>query len=147
MRSWLIDQTPLTEKAFQAIISCVKKIVKQMGFKFNKLLMPTIMYADKYLTNARTQIHYDLLFQLLLTSAIVAVKMWEDTGADMELVSYLTNTPKKDLGTMERLFLQKLNYELVLTTEDIEEFENDNQEPAAGGIILLHPIATTTVAC
>lgn len=93
-----------------------------MGYRYKKnLLLPTILYADKYVQNGGI-IHESKIFHLLLTSANLTVKFWEDCGIDTDLVAEVTGLTKKQISTMERVFLSTINYNLYLSSEDIEQW-------------------------
>ncbi len=61
---------------------------------------------------------------MLLVSAMVTVKMWEDWGISAGIVEEVIGISRKQLTEMERKFLSALDYSLFLSDEEIEEFKD-----------------------
>lgn len=123
MRCWLKDGEIISEDTMKQYFSCIKRLVKLMNYDYTKhILFATIIYAERYVqnTNLITTSH---LFRLLLTSTIVTLKFWEDAGVDLELCSYVFGINKKEINDMERHFLIKVDYGLILQNEEIDSFE------------------------
>ncbi|PRP80689.1 hypothetical protein PROFUN_11648 [Planoprotostelium fungivorum] len=100
--------------------SCIKDLVKLMGYRYKKhLLLPTIIYMDRYIRKTGPIVPADF-FRLLLTSAIVTVKFWEDWGVDADLVQEVCGLSRKDIGNMERNFLSTIDYSLFLTPQEVD---------------------------
>jgi len=129
VHSWLtIDQDPIPSHLLRDYFKCIKQLVKLMGYRYQKtLLFPTLIYADKFI-QIDGPVSSDRIFHLLLISALVAVKMWEDTGIDMDLISQVSGLPKKEISDMERNFLEKLEYKLFLTDKDLASFTAYHQK-------------------
>jgi len=121
--SWLIDSNALTPSALQQYLSCIKQLVKVMGYDFKKdFVKAVIIYGDIYIMNA-SKISTGHLFKLLLISSVVAVKFWEDSGIDLDLCSYVFGISKKEISAMERHFLSTINFKLQITNDDLVNFD------------------------
>ncbi len=95
---------------------------------YRNLLFPTIIYADRYIKKRGQLPGTRDLFNLLLTSALVAVKMWEDCGVNFKTVLKYTGITRKQICSMERQFLGALEYSLFLSAEDVIEFVTKTRE-------------------
>jgi hypothetical protein len=70
------------------------------------------------------QIATSQVFQVLLISALITVKFWEDYGIDAQLVEEVVGIPARDINLMEMTFLRVIEWSLYLSEEDIEQFKN-----------------------
>jgi len=121
--SWLTDSNSLESSTLQQYISCIKQLVKVMGYDFKKdFVKAVIIYGDTYIMNA-SKISTGHLFKLLLISSVVAVKFWEDSGIDLDLCSYVFGISKKEISSMEKHFLCTINFKLQITSEDLVNFD------------------------
>ncbi len=69
-----------------------------MGYRYMKnLLLPTVIYADKFVKKGGLVKECEV-FRLLLISAVVTVKFWEDCGIDVELVEAVSGISKKEIS-------------------------------------------------
>jgi len=95
------------------------------GYHYKRnLLIPTLIYADKYVQRCGQLGDLRDAFLLLLVSAMVTVKMWEDWGISAGIVEEVIGISRKQLTEMERKFLSALDYSLFLSDEEIQEFKD-----------------------
>eukprot|EP01119_Soliformovum_irregulare_P004421 TRINITY_DN15414_c0_g1_i1.p1 TRINITY_DN15414_c0_g1~~TRINITY_DN15414_c0_g1_i1.p1 ORF type:complete len:196 (+),score=38.29 TRINITY_DN15414_c0_g1_i1:326-913(+) len=125
VNGWIkAGQAKLDREMLKTYLDCIKNLIKLMGYRFTKtLLLPTIIYADKFVQSSGL-LDSTQIFHLLLISSLVATKFWEDTGADMNLASYISGISKKEICDMERTFLKSIDFALFIDQEDVDEFEN-----------------------
>ncbi|EGC28276.1 hypothetical protein DICPUDRAFT_160401 [Dictyostelium purpureum] len=135
---WLISYDPAYEStafrnevllAIDEIFDIVLAILDMMKCSSN-LLIPIIMYADKFVT--RSGIKHNQLFNLLLTSTVVSLKFWsESTQVNNAIIAEIFNFSLKDMNLMERRFLLGVDYNLFLNSTHVNNFliqlyENQN---------------------
>jgi len=102
----------------------IKDIVHMEGYHYKRnLLVPTLIYADKYVQKCGPVADMRDAFLLLLISAMVTVKMWEDWGISSGVVEEFVGISRKQLREMERKFLAALDYSLFLSEEEIQQFK------------------------
>jgi len=91
-------------------------------YKFPRhMFIPVIQYANRFV--AKYGIKHNQLFNLLLTSSMVAMKFWDDTtpitnSRVADAFRYSTN----EVRIMEMRFLKGLDYSLSLTTDEVRMF-------------------------
>eukprot|EP01114_Cavostelium_apophysatum_P009210 TRINITY_DN22301_c0_g1_i1.p1 TRINITY_DN22301_c0_g1~~TRINITY_DN22301_c0_g1_i1.p1 ORF type:complete len:184 (+),score=32.34 TRINITY_DN22301_c0_g1_i1:184-735(+) len=127
INSWITsDHEPIEHEQLADYLGCIKQLCQLMGYHFkSNLLLPSVIYADKYVHTVGT-LDRDQVFHLLLTSALVAIKFWEDEGVDIELTCEIFGIDRKYFVQLEKDFLITLDYELMLSTKDIETFAHAN---------------------
>jgi hypothetical protein len=126
VNSWLKSNQCVSDHAIKEYIRCIKQLVKLMGYRYKKnLLLPTVIYADKFVKKDGLIDESDI-FRVLLVSALVTVKFWEDTGIDADLASYVSGFTKKEICDLERRFLNVIDYKLFLDNSDIEMFDTSS---------------------
>jgi len=124
LNSWLQpDEYPFTFEIVDDFIHCIRQLLQCATINYKKnarfLMFPTVVYADKFV-KMRGPIKQRHVLELLVISGMVAIKMYNDSGADMEMISFLTGISKKDLTTMERNFLASIEFSLFLNPEDLD---------------------------
>jgi len=88
------------------------------------IFIPMLIYADKYVR--KYGINHCQLFNLLLTSMIVTMKMWDDTSSITNAsIAKTFNYRLKDVNLMEKWFLSGLEYKLSMTDDDVDTFIHD----------------------
>jgi len=91
-------------------------------YKFPRhMFIPVILYANRFVS--KYGIKHNQLFNLLLTSSLVAMKFWDDTTPITntriaDAFRYSTN----EVRIMEMRFLKGLDYSLSLTTDEVKMF-------------------------
>jgi len=104
------------------LIDCIERLITMMEYDFSKILWPMLIYAEKYV-KITAPVTGAGLFPLLVVSASVATKMWEDYGPDLELTAHVCGISKREISYMERDFLQKLHFNLNLQMKDLDAFQ------------------------
>jgi len=106
-------------------LQVIKDIVHMEGYHYKRnLLVPTLIYADKYVEKCGQVGDLRDAFLLLLISSMVTVKMWEDWGISAGVVEEAVGISRKELTLMERRFLSALDYSLFLSDQDIQDFKS-----------------------
>ncbi|KAF2070132.1 hypothetical protein CYY_008545 [Polysphondylium violaceum] len=86
----------------------------------------TVLYLIIYSSDRfveRTGINHHQIFNLLLTSAIVNLKFWNETiYIQNKTIADIFSFSVKDLNTMERRFLYGLDYNLCVTPNELDFF-------------------------
>lgn len=91
-------------------------------YKFPRhMFIPVILYANRFVS--KYGIKHNQLFNLLLTSSLVAMKFWDDTtpitnARVADAFRYSIN----EVRIMEMRFLKGLDYSLSLTTDEVKMF-------------------------
>lgn len=91
-------------------------------YKFPRhMFVPIVMYAHKFVT--KYGIKHNQLFNLLLTSTMVAMKFWDDTTPVTNLrIAETFRYSLQEVRIMEQRFLKGLDYSFSLTTNDVKLF-------------------------
>jgi len=71
---------------------------------------------------ARGAFKQEHILELLIVSAMISLKMHNDTGAKMDVLSFLSGLSKVELIDMERNFLASVEYKLVVDPLEIAVF-------------------------
>lgn len=140
VNSWLgADQAKVDRATVKQLLKCLRQLITLMGFRYNKkLILPTFIYVDRFIQK-HGHIEYKNLFNILLVSALVTLKFWEeDSGVDMNLTSYVSGIPVKEITALERDFLGKIDYSLFLSPTDVEQWTKN---------VRISAIPTTTAVC
>ncbi|KAF2073492.1 hypothetical protein CYY_005201 [Polysphondylium violaceum] len=126
---WLIHYDPAYEStafrkevlvAIDEIFEIVLAILDMMKCS-NNLLIPIIIYADKFVY--RSGIKHNQLFNLLLTSTVVSLKFWsESTQVNNAIVAEIFDFSLKDMNLMERRFLTGVDYNLFLNSNQVTNY-------------------------
>jgi len=91
-------------------------------YKFPRhMFIPVILYANRFVS--KYGIKHNQLFNLLLTSTLIAMKFWDDTtpitnARVADAFRYSIN----EVRIMEMRFLKGLDYSLSLSTDDVKLF-------------------------
>jgi len=91
-------------------------------YKFPRhMFIPVVQYADRFVR--KYGIKHNQLFNLLLTSTLVAMKFWDDTTpiTNKRVADAFRYTPA-EVRIMEQRFLKGLDYSLSLTSDEIKFF-------------------------
>ncbi len=128
VNQWLSSDSPaISRSVLKTFLTSIKDLIHMMGYRFTtNLLFPTIIYANKFVKLTELIPDLKALFHLLLVSALITVKMWEDCGIDSLLVEEVVGVSRKQISLMERRFLAVLDYNLFLTPDHIDQFQHDH---------------------
>jgi len=85
------------------------------------MFIPVVLYANRFVT--KYGIKHNQLFNLLLTSSLVAMKFWDDTTpiTNTRIADAFRYSPS-EVRIMEVRFLKGLNYSFSLTTDEVRMF-------------------------
>jgi hypothetical protein len=91
-------------------------------YKFPRhMFIPVILYANRFVS--KYGIKHNQLFNLLLTSSLVAMKFWDDTTpVTNSRVADAFRYSIQEVRIMEMRFLKGLDYSLSLTTDEVKMF-------------------------
>jgi len=90
----------------------------------DNLLLSTVFYADRFVKRRGVKLEEPRkAFLVLLISALVTIKMWEDFEVKTETLERFTGISKKQISVLERQFLGVLEYSLIFTYEEMVSFQ------------------------
>jgi len=100
--------------SFFDIIFCILE-----NYRFPaSMIIPILMYADKFAL--KQGIKHEQLFYLMLSSAMVCIKFWDDTTSlRNSAIAQAFNYSLKSVNSIERNFLKGLEYNLALSTPEV----------------------------
>lgn len=135
VNSWLLYDTDselgmqLSLLDLRCILTRIELVFEMMGYESrfeDQLLWPTIIYADKYVrSGGALQAAY--LFHLLMCSALIACKFWEDKCiVDEDTVVNFCGISKRQMALWEVNFLKQINYCLILSVSDLLNFRSQH---------------------
>jgi len=127
MCSWIaMDAEPLdvsTAQHYLKLIRDIMVLINPHALKDN-LLISTVFYADRFVKRRGVKLEESRkAFLVLLISALVTIKMWEDFEVKTETLERFTGISKKQLSVLERQFLGVLDYTLIFTYEEMVSFQ------------------------
>ena len=128
VNNWLLDGT-ITMNVLQRNLNCVKRMQEILGFKESEIIIPSIIYAGRYVQK-NGKIPVSKLFNLLLIASVVSLKFWEQEGknwVDLKITAHLSGLSLQDFSAMERNFLHTVEFSLFLTESDITNWKNTPQ--------------------
>ncbi|EGC38672.1 hypothetical protein DICPUDRAFT_148594 [Dictyostelium purpureum] len=107
--------------AISDIINMIISLIELHRAPPNSILYLIIYSSDRFVE--RTGINHHQIFNLLLTSAIVNLKFWNEClYIQNKTIADIFSFSVKDLNTMERRFLYGLDYNLCVTEEELNLF-------------------------
>eukprot|EP01117_Protostelium_nocturnum_P002924 TRINITY_DN13854_c0_g1_i1.p1 TRINITY_DN13854_c0_g1~~TRINITY_DN13854_c0_g1_i1.p1 ORF type:complete len:198 (-),score=60.59 TRINITY_DN13854_c0_g1_i1:195-788(-) len=138
VESWILSSAdPSGSPSFAPILNheilneyfdAIRDLIGLMGYHYKKhFLLPTVIYTDRYIKKSGS-IDPSELFQLLLTSAIVTIKFWQDWGIDAAIFEEATGITRKEMNARERKFLNTIDFELFLDGQGVEDFKTSFYE-------------------
>lgn len=138
MCSWVGEQAePLivaTAQHYLRLIRDIMVLINPNALKDN-LLISTVFYADTFVKKRGVKLEESRkAFLVLLISALVTIKMWEDFEVKTETLEIFTGISRKQIAVLERQFLGVLEYSLVYTNDDILSWQIETcfpQPPSA----------------
>jgi len=104
------------------LFECLERLVRLMEYSFSRIVWPMLIYAERYVQRTRP-VRRSELFQVLVVAVCLAMKMWEDYGPDLDLTAEVCGMSKKSISNLERVFLEKLNFQLLIGEADVETFK------------------------
>jgi len=127
MCSWIAaDAESLTIANAQHYLKLIRDImvlINPHSLRDN-LLLSTVFYADRFVKRRGVKLEEPRkAFLVLLISALVTIKMWEDFEVKTETLERFTGISKKQISVLERQFLGVLEYSLIFTYEEMVSFQ------------------------
>jgi len=127
MMSWIAEEAEaLTFANAQHYLKLIREImvlINPHAVKDN-LLLSAVFYADQFVKRRGVKLEEPRkAFLVLLISALVTIKMWEDFEVKTETLQRYTGISKKQLAVLERQFLGVLEYSLCYTYEEMVSFQ------------------------
>jgi len=103
--------------SFFDIIFCILE-----NYRFPaSMIIPIMIYADKFAI--KQGIKHEQLFYLMLSSAMVCIKFWDDTTSlKNSAIAQAFNYSLKSVNSIERNFLKGLEYDLSLSTPEMMDY-------------------------
>jgi hypothetical protein len=90
----------------------------------DNLLLSTVFYADRFVKRRGVKLEEPRkAFLVLLISALVTIKMWEDFEVKTETLERYTGISKKQISVLERQFLGVLEYSLFSSYEEMVSWQ------------------------
>lgn len=127
MCSWIaMDAEPLSLVNAQHYLKLIRDIMVLINPNAlrDNLLLSTVFYADRFVKRRGVKLEEPRkAFLVLLISALVTIKMWEDFEVKTETLERFTGISKKQLSVLERQFLGVLEYSLIFTYEEMVSFQ------------------------
>jgi hypothetical protein len=126
--NWIADDCAetLTLPSAQHYLRLIKDImvlINPNALKDN-LLLSTVFYADRFVKRRGVKLEEPRkAFLVLLISALVTIKMWEDFEVKTETLERYTGISKKQITVLERQFLGVLEYSLFCSYEDMVSWQ------------------------
>jgi len=127
MCSWIaMEAEPLTMSNAQHYLKLIRDImvlINPHALRDN-LLLSTVFYADRFVKKRGVKLEEPRkAFLVLLISALVTIKMWEDFEVKTETLERFTGISKKQISVLERQFLGVLEYSLIFSYEEMVSFQ------------------------
>jgi len=98
----------------------------------DNLLLSAVFYADRFVKRRGVKLEEPRkAFLVLLISALVTIKMWEDFEVKTETLERFTGISKKQISVLERQFLGVLEYSLIFSYEEMVSFQMECCFPQA----------------
>lgn len=123
--SWLSkEEQPYTIEEMTTIVSSLEVYAHLIADdqERNLLLIPVVVYADKYAKAAQKLFSRDQIRNLLLISLVLTLKFWEDRSVDLESAGAVFGIPKKSVAFLEKKFLSALGWNLYISKDDVENY-------------------------
>jgi len=127
MMAWVAEEAEaLTFANAQHYLKLIREImvlINPHSVKDN-LLLSAVFYADRFVKRRGVKLEEPRkAFLVLLISALVSIKMWEDFEVKTETLQRYTGISKKQLAVLERQFLGVLEYSLCYSYEEMVSFQ------------------------
>ena len=124
VHSWVKPEQSFDEEIFQQLIKCIRYALKischSDEINSTYCLLPTIIYANRFIKKKYDTIHKDQIVEVMIACAVLSIKMMNDSGVNLEAMAFLSGFTQKELVEMERNLLMSLNYQLFIDPKEIE---------------------------
>jgi len=127
MCGWIAEEseqlTIANAQHYLKLIRDIMVLINPNSLRDN-LLLSAVFYADRFVKRRGVKLEEPRkAFLVLLISALVTIKMWEDFEVKTETLERFTGISKKQISVLERQFLGVLEYSLIFTYEDMVSFQ------------------------
>lgn len=129
INTWLRPGERIASFTLEQTIKSIKQLSHLMGLHFDKqLLVATMIYIEKFVKR-HGALQFSDIYNVLIVASIITMKFWaeEQYRVDMDLTSYVSGIPKKQISTLERIFLGTIDYALFLDSSAIESWQVQHQ--------------------
>jgi len=135
MGSWVAEDaealTLANAQHYLRLIRDIMVLINPHSLRDN-LLISTVFYADRFVKKRGVKLEEPRkAFLVLLISALVTIKMWEDFEVKTETLERFTGISKKQLSILERQFLGVLEYSLFCSCDEMLSFQMECCFPQA----------------
>ena len=124
------------EKAVNKKIKIPKQITKNSLRNFiirlakyvkihDSTMIITLIYIDRMCNSNNITITYNNVFQLVLTSLLIAIKYNEDKNFSFKYYATLGGVTASELKILEKKFLYLINYNLYVDQRSFEKYNED----------------------
>jgi len=107
------------EGQIQQTLDVFNNFLKEWRMEY--LLLPALIYVERYF-GVLGSISYQYVFDLFLTSVVLAIKFWHDPVIANTTFSKIFDIPTNVLTFNELNFLYAVDYNLVLDQEHVQTF-------------------------
>lgn len=123
MCGWIAEDVEVLSMAnaqhYLRLIRDIMVLINPHALRDN-LLVSTVFYADRFVKRRGVKLEESRkAFLVLLISALVTIKMWEDFEVKTESLERFTGISRKQIAVLERQFLGVLEYSLFYSHEEM----------------------------
>jgi len=127
VQSWIAKSPSLeTISHYLDVTEGLMTLIGYPGFKtemLETLMLPSIVYGDRYVTQCGLLSEPKKAFLLLLVAALITIKMWHDKGFNWGMVAETTGMSKNQLANLEKEFIRGIDYNFFISTQEMDEFK------------------------
>ena len=100
------------------------KLAKYVKIHDSTMIL-TLIYIDRMCKYSKTTIIYNNIFQLVLTSLLIAIKYNEEKNFSFKYFASLGGITASELKILEKKFLYLINYNLYVDQKLFEKYNED----------------------
>ena len=100
------------------------RIAKHLKIHDSTMIL-TLIYIDRMCNNNNITISYNNIFQLVLTSLLIAIKYNEEKNFSFKYYATLGGVTAMELKILEKKFLYLINYNLYVDQKIFEKYNKD----------------------
>ena len=100
------------------------KLAKHVKIHDSTMII-TLIYIDRMCNNNNITITYNNIFQLVLTSLLIAIKYNEEKNFSFKYFASLGGITASELKILEKKFLYLINYNLYVDQRSFEKYNED----------------------
>jgi len=127
MCGWIAEDVEMLSMAnaqhYLRLIRDIMVLINPHALRDN-LLISAVFYADRFVKRRGVKLEESRkAFLVLLISALVTIKMWEDFEVKTESLERFTGISRKQISILERQFLGVLEYSLFYSYEEMMSWQ------------------------